>query len=457
MASTTIKQLEIRPETSWCEIDTSVGLPAADSTLTGWQTVEFIDASQVTVMGESKQDPGSAARAGYYTNPAEPLIATGDIPCKSGTMTLDFYLRPSGTNANSDDGLRALFGTRMVYDDASLPTPETVSSVTLDSTGSHLTMGAATSLAAGDVILMIPSAGGVAHYGFVVSASGTSVDTTPALPAGVSIAFAQKLSQWKIPTASGDPVYNGVSSPSCTIRAIGDGWKSVAYGCTLTGLTLTGTGDDTRAVHCTATIDLAFVIDSTGSFTPMPVTDPLGGRIEHSLASPLLGGVTKTLQSMMTADDSGDGNDSAISGACVDEWTLTLTWTCDTLNCGSFWIGRGPLEASALECTLQTLLAKAAGGTGSTDTLMDSILPQWEQGKLRSLILGFDASAEDGSSNNGTGGCIALLGAGIQDGSFLTIDEGKGFQRVSVTWNAGPYGRLSTASDNIIFALAIGG
>lgn len=456
MGATTIKQLEIRPETTWAELDTATGIPAAASGLTGWETVEFIDAAQVTVLGETKQDPGSAARAGFYQNPPEPLIGTPpeyESP-KSGSMTLDFYLRPSGGGA-INVGLRRLFGTRMALTDANSPSEENISSYTSSSTGSTLTMGSATALAAGDTVIILPDGGGVVYYAHVMTASGTTVLVTPALPTGLALEYLIKLSTWTVPTAGGDPVYNGTSSPSVTLRATGAGWQSIAYGCTLTALTITGTGDDTRAIHCTATIDLAYVRDDfSATHTPAPATSHHGGAIEHSLGSPLSAGADISAAAMLTADDAGDAIDTRLPGACVDEWTLTMTWTTDQLTCGSYYIGRGPLEASALELTLTTTLARAAAGVNSTVSLIGEVKGQWEAAALRTLVLGFDAPAEDGQANRGSGGCIMLTAAGIQDGSFLTVDEGKGFQRVAVTWTMGPYGRHS-AADNNSFILAL--
>lgn len=456
MGATTIKQLEIRPETTWAELDTATGLPVAASGLTGWETVEFIDASQVTVLGETKQDDGSAARAGFYVNPPEPLIGPPpeyEAP-KSGSMTLDFYLRPSG-GGSINAGLRRLFGTRMALADAGGPAEEQIASYASSSTGSTLTMSAATALAAGDTVIILPDGGGVVYYAHVMTASGTTVLVTPALPSGLGLEYLIKLSTWTVPTAGGDPVYNGTSSPSVTLRATGDGWQSIAYGCTLTALTITGTGSDTRAVHCTATIDLAYVRDDfNATFKPAPATSHHGGAIEHSLGSPLSAGADVSVSAMLTADDTGDAIDTQLPGACVDEWTLTMSWTTDQLTCGSYYLGRGPLEASALELTLATTLARAAAGVNSTVSLIGELEGQWDFAALRTLVLGFDAPAEDGQANRGSGGCIMLTAAGIQDGSFLTVDEGKGFQRVAVTWTMGPYGRHSAATNNS-FILAL--
>lgn len=453
MASTTIKQLEIRSELTWAEIDGSLGQPVSDTTLTNWETVEFLDASQVTVLGEAIQDPGTAARAGFYQNPPSPVLTSQNIPIKSGTMTIDFYLRSTG-NYTFDGGLRKLFATRMDHADNVGSSATEITSVTSSTDGSTLALDDPTAVAAGDMVMCFPTNGGVTHYAHVMTASPDPVLVTPALPASFTAGYCLKISEWSVPAAGGDPVYNGISSPSVTIRATGDGWKSVAYGCTLTNLTITGSGEDGRPIKCTATIDLPFVIDTLGSYVPAPVTD-VHGIIEHSLGSPLAVGVAKSVSAMTTADDEGDAQDSNISGACTDEWTLTLNWTCDQMTCGSTYLGRGPLEASDLELTLQTTLARAAAGVNSTNTLISTIRSQWEQSQLRTIVLGFDSKEIDDGTNFGTGGCIAILAAGVQDSSFLTIDEGKGFQRVAVTWTAGPYGRHSTSSNNKLFALAL--
>lgn len=380
-------------------------------------------------------------RSGYYANAPEPLVTGGNKPVKRGTLSIDFYLRPANTdNPLYDGGLNLLFGTRFFYETGGGESAEITAvsnnTITFESNFANV----------GQVLRITPSEGGPSFYCHVISFdSVTNVYTVIPSLAGLVNAgdTAYTMYDFRLPSRGGDPVKNGgsdplneSSQPTVCFRLTGDGWRQVCYGCALTALTMTGTGTDSRAVKCTATIDVAYAED-VSPVENYPLPERIGGRILHSLAAPLVMSTKYTTEAPTAADASSPGQ-------CVDSWTLTLNWTCEGSTCGNTYIGRAPLEATNLEASLDLIL-------GGTEALSD-LTTQWQGGQKRAISLGFDASY--GFSNSG--GCVLIPAAVISDGTVSTVDLGAGFVRTHVILAPGLM-TLDASGDNPMIQIGLGG
>ena len=420
MSSSSIRSLEIAKESSYCSLGSN-GVPSTSGL--SFQAVEFIDASQVTPVSDTVLDQPNGARGGLYANPPEILQTTSGTIIKRGTMTIDFYLRSSGSSAITD-GIRALLGTRFV---SSSPT-ENKSTVSSASSNS-IVVGMASFAAVGDIIGVQKSPDAPTYYAHVLTTSSATNQTTitvdPPLTGLVNASDKiSVLNDFRLPSFGGDPLKNGGSSPYNTsqpptvaLRIIGDGWSQVCYGCQMTGLTISGTDGDSRAVKCSATINVACAIDS-GSGTPV-VGQKYGGPIEHSLAAPI------TISSGFTTTAPTSSITSS-TPPCVDQWTLTLTWTCESSACGNIWVGKAPLEAVSMEASLDVML----GGTSKQASLVTEL----KAGEYVGVSLGFSGDMDGQTS----GGAVVIPAAFVSDGSVSTVDLGAGFVRTHCVFGIGP-------------------
>ncbi len=436
MASSNIRALEIAPEPTYCNL--SDGIPSTEGL--DFQAVEFIDASQITPISDTFEDT-EGGRSGYYANAPEPLVTGGNKPVKRGTLSIDFYLRPAASfDPISDGGLNLLFGTRFLLSagggELAVITAVSDNTLTFESNFAEV----------GQVLRITPTEGGPSFYCHVVSFnSSTHVYTViPSLEGLVSAGdTAFTMYDLRLPSKGGDPVRSGgheplneSSQPTVCLRLTGDGWRQVCYGCALTALTMTGTGTDSRAVKCSATIDVAYAED-VSPVENYPLPEKIGGRILHSLAAPLVMSAKYTTAAPTASYASNPGQ-------CVDSWTLTLNWICEGSTCGNTYIGRAPLEATNLEASFDLVL-------GGTQALSD-LTTQWQGGEKRAISLGFDATYD----YNASGGCVLIPAAVISDGTVSTVDLGAGFVRTHVILAPGLM-TLDASGDNPMIQIGLGG
>lgn len=436
MASSNIRALEIAIEPSYCNL--SNGIPS--TTGLTFQSVEFIDAAQVSPISETMQESEEGGKGGYYGIAPDVVQTSGGQIIKKGEITLDFYLRARGPS-NLIDGLRALLGTRFALNDK-----ESATAAITATSSNTITVDESSFAEVGDVIAVQSYNNSPCFYTHVIdTTAGTNSTILTVAPSLYGVVQADDvvkvLADFRLPTFGGDPVRTGSSSPysttsfpTCCIRLTGDGWRQVCYGCQLTALTISGTDGDSRAVKLSATVNVAYAED-TAAATP-PVGVRYGSQIEHSLASPLMVSESYLSAAPTTAI-------TASAQPCVDEWTLTLTWTCESSNCGNLWLGKAPLEAVGLEASLDMYL----GGTTQQTNLMN----QFKDSEYCAISLGFNADlTEDGQ----TAGAVIIPAAYIANGSVSTVDLGSGFIRTHVEMGIGP-NNIDASGDKPMFQLAI--
>lgn len=419
MASTQIKGLEIAFEPTFANLSVSSGYPTSSGL--DFVPCEFIDASQLVQGGETLQDQTVKSSAGFGGTAPEALLTASGKIIKRGTLTLDFYLRSNPETLR--DGLAGLLATRMNLDSNSAYVVGAAPAIS----GNVVTSEAGVAATGTDVVLFRNTDEDCsASYAHCVSvANTTSYTVTPGFgTVALEDATMRGLRSYYQPSLGGDKVAKTANS-TVAIRITGDGWRSTCYGCSLTALTMSS-AEDSRAVRCSATVDCAFIDDEVGEFT-IEYPEVTAGKIFHCLNAPLRFGELYSTSTSIGAS----AENSAVTGACVDEWSLTMTWTCEATNCSNYYIGRGPLEASALEVDLSLVL----GGVGS---IYETLVNQWKEGKYSTIILGFsgDVSACEG-------GCVTIPAAYVKEGTVSNINMGKGFQRTSASFGAGSYLRDS--------------
>lgn len=408
MSSTSIRRLEIATETSFCGLSGTSASPSI-SGLT-FDAVDFLDVSQIFCEGEVVADDPSAARGGGYTLPQRPLATSGTTPNKRGSFSFDFYLRPWALSATK--GIPALLKTRFAY------TSATGSSTISTLSTNAVTPSAACGAALGGICACETDAG-QNIYGVVCSyTSATSFSVTP------------QLGQRGVTT--GDPIQccpllslptQGMPSATSTvaIKITGATWSQVLYGCSLTGLSMSGS-TDSRGVRCTATIDVAYVGDTFAPSTSNTIgTTTTDGNLDifHQLSSPIGIGDAYGLGSSFS---SGEAAVLYSSAPCVDEWTLNIEFTTAFSNCGNYVVGRGPAEVTDVAASLELTF----GGQAAITELRN----QWLAEQARTVVLGF-------SSANGAQGAVALPAAVITDGMDQP-DVSSEIVKTKVTFGAGP-------------------
>lgn len=409
MSSTSLRSIEIATETSFCGLTSSTPHPTATG-LT-FTAIDFLDAGQLIVEGDPLLDDPSGMIGGGYSMPARPVEAGGSTVVR-GSFSFDFYLRPWGSTAK---GIPELLKTR--FDTGSGSSSSTISTAT--SASQAVTTGASVTTAAGGVCAVETTTETIL-FGYVCAyTSGTSFVLTPNIVSrgadvGDSIDGCWTL---KLPTA-GLPA----TSATCAIRITGDNWSQTLYGCSLTSLTMSGSSDS-RAVRCTATIDVAFVSTQISSSTPLTSAPDQTLGVLHQLNSPLALSTTFALGS--PSFGSGFAPNSAtqtLPGQCVDEWSLSIEFNTAFSSCGSFGVGRSRAETTSITTTLEMHL----GGSG----LYSAINNQWIGETACNLILGF-------TSSDGGRGAIVIPAAIVSEFTPAP-DVGSDFVRTAVTFAPGP-------------------
>lgn len=409
MSSTQLRSIEIATETSFCGLTTTNSTP----NVTGltFTAIDFLDAGQLIVEGEPLLDDPSGLIGGGYSMPARPVV-NGTNPIVRGSFSFDFYLRPWASAAK---GIVELLKTR--FDQVSGSGSSTIATGT--SSSQAITTAASVTTSAGGVCAA-ESDNGATLYGYVCGySSGTSFSLTPNIIARGAATSDTLNACWtlKIPSA-GLPT----TTSTCAIKIKGDNWSQTLYGCTLTSLSMTGSSDS-RAVRCTATVDVAFVESSVASSTPITASGDLTLGVYHQLSSPLALSTTFALgDSGFTSGYANNSSTTSLPGQCVDEWNLNIEFNTAFSSCGSYSLGRGKAETTSINTTLEL----SVGGTA----LYSALQLQWREQKACNLILGFTAS-------DGGQGAIVFPAAVVSEFNAAP-DVGSDFVRTTITMAPGP-------------------
>lgn len=412
MPSSAIRRLEIAGESSYMSRG-SDGEPSIDGL--NFESVELANATSVVAIGNTQTLDVDTSSGGFGHVPGEALMdPVSGLPVRSGSMSIEFYLR--GGLQTAKKGLRRLLSSRLKTTSASA----SVGSASVSTAG---VVTVSTALGSGKFdAYTLPD--GRVTYGITTNSSGavtpaTQHDTGYTGRGITATSGTSLLSQWEQPSSGGDPIPLG--SGTVALRLTGDGWQQVCFGCAMTALTITADGDG-RAIKCTATVDCPYVAD-----IPMEdIVDPdwptvTEGPVLHSLGSPLL---------CYDGQATGD-NPTWDEAYCVASWTLTMTWTTAGSACGSFWAGRAPLEATALDTTLQMTIGHPS------DISRDFFAGAWQGGHKISITLPFGGDLSSGASPRPWGGAIVIPAAYVSNGDVLIPDLGSDAIQTTVELKAG--------------------
>lgn len=393
MPSSAIRRLEIASETSYMSRGAN-----GEPSITGlsFESVELADASQIVAVGNTQTLTVDTSSGGFGHVPGEALVdPISGLPVRSGTMTIDFFLRGGILTAKS--GLRRLLSSRLKLTDAAA----TVTSASIDS---------------GEAVVSAPLAAGRfdaytlpdgrVTYGITTDAAGSvtpvlSFDTSYTGRGVSATSGTSRLAQWDQPASGGDPI--SIGSGTVALRITGDGWQQLCFGCAMTALSITADGDG-RAIRCSATVDVPYVEDvAEGDIVTPAWPTVVDGPVLHSLGSPMI--IT-------------DPNDTFNwdNAPCVASWTLNLNWTTAGSACGSYWAGRAPLEATALEATLQMTIGHPSAE--SRQMLADA----WQSGSSLAVTIPFGGSLSASASPRPWGGAIVIPAAYITNGDVILPD-----------------------------------
>lgn len=416
MPSSAIRRLDIAEETTYMSRDAN-GEPSADG-LT-WEPCELADATAIVAVGDTTTVAVNTATGGFGTNPGEAVIDPGtSAPVKSGTMTIDFYLRGGLTSTNlGSSGLRRLFSSRMRYQ--SINVANNAACAVTD--GGVLTTANTPQI--GDIIpYTLP--GGRVTYGAAPAAS-TTVSAKPPMETDDSFTATSierksdgtgRSALWSVLATGGDPVTYGTGTVA--LRVTGDGWQQLIFGASLTALTITAEAEG-RGIRCSCTVDCPCVIDVAPNEIDQPDwATAVGSPILHSLGSPF--------RIHIPNSDTSDPA-SAEAAWCVSAWTLTLTWTTAGAACGTYWTGRAPLEATSLDASLQMTI-----GHPSEQSRLE-LTEAWAERKLIQLLLPFGGSISSVAGKS-YGGAIFIPAAYVTDGTVTNPDLGSDAIQTTVTF-----------------------
>lgn len=409
MSSSQLRSIEIATESTFCGLSASSTQP--NSTGLSFTAVDFLDAGQLIVEGDVVSDDPSGLLGGGYTNPARPVALSGSVLSR-GSFSFDFYLRPWGP---SDTGIPELLKTR--FDTGTGASGSTISTGTTSTQA--ITTSAAVTTSAGGVCSVITD-DGTTLYGYVCAySSGTSFTLTPNVISRGAAIGDDIDGCWtlKIPTA-GLPA----TTSTCCIRIKGNNWSQELYGCTLTSLTMAGSSDS-RAVRCTATVDVAAISTAVTSTTPLTVAADSALGVLHQLNSPLALSTTFALNPGSFASGFANNTSTAtLPSQCVDEWSLSVEFNTAFSSCGSYVVGRSKSETTSINTTLELHV----GGTA----LYSALQTQFKDQKACNLILGMTANDEGR-------GAIVIPAAVISEFTPAP-DLGSDFVRTAVTFASGP-------------------
>ena len=405
MPSSSIRRLDIAAEASYMNRDPATGEP----TTTGldWLPCEIADATQITAIGDTTTTAVNTSTGGFGTQPGDPLLDPNqdflgdpDLPIKSGTLTVDFFLRSGSSDEwfAPDQATKIILTSRLAFAFFGMGQRTGIPMTT----GGQITLSSAPN--AGDVVTYsLPD--GRMSYGLAVAANVTQ---TLAPKETFSAAYnAQTISRetgggvmgatYEIPAVGGDPITYG--EKTFALRITGDGWQQIAFGCAMTALSITAEAEG-RAIRCSATIDCPFIVDVFGGDIETPDWPTATGSVFHSLGSPFV---------VAIAGESAAANWN--NAYCVSSWTLNLNWTTSGAACGSYWSGRAPLEATSLDASLELTI-----GHPSTES-REFFSTAWANSSKLQVILPFG-----GSWDTPSGGCIAIPGAYVTDGAVSNPD-----------------------------------
>jgi hypothetical protein len=437
MPSSSIRFLEIAQEPSFCCLNN--GYPDA-SLLTGvyaFQSIEFTDASQLVSIGEATQTEVNDTNASWgKLAPEADLDGHGD-PMVGGSLSFDVYLRSTGGAATGADyGVKKLLQTRLLsYDrhtQLNVDAPSDISSVSSSGfvTSDHAEF-------ASDPVAIVKNDNEQSLPLYITSSDNTNTepyvwDTTFASAGSDKVL---PLTYYYLPSGGGDPL---PTHPTVALRITGDGWCKIAFGCSLTALTLTMDGDN-RAIKMSLTVDMTAVFE----VTPVPTVARAivqDGAILHQLGAPLI--VGKSYSSAVPSDGSGAPDPTIANAYCIDSMTLSLTWTAEGYACGSYYLKHSPLEAVSLDTSLQLSI-------GGIDA-QQQFLANWKDraDNYCYLAIGFG-----GDITENEGGAIIIPAAFVKDPGVWNVDAGSSYLKTNVTFDLG-FNQIVSGGPAIIIGLA---
>lgn len=412
MPSSAIRQLDIAPESSYMSRGSN-GEP--DASGLDWEPCELADASAVVAIGTTQTLDYNTATGGFGHAIGEALVdPVSGAPVRTGTITIDWYLRGGITAANS--GLRRLLSSRLLLqtNNASAVAVSVTTAGVASFTGATPVKGRPIAYALSD---------GRVTYGIASNTTGSSL---PARTYASNISGSRgvapasggtvQLSQWVQPADGGDPIAFGTGT--VVLRLTGDGWQQLCFGCALTALTITADGDG-RAIRCSATVDCPYVVDvPSGSIDQPEWPDPNEGPVLHALGSPAVIGAAYY-------------NEGSSTAPCVSTWSVSLTWTTAGAACGSYWAGRAPLEATALDTQVSITIGHPA------EALRSILASYWQSGSKFGLELPFGGDVSAGASPRPWGGAIIIPNAYVTSGDVLIQDLSADAIQTTATLSAG--------------------
>lgn len=434
MPSSAIRRLDIAAEASYMNRDAESGEPSEDG-LT-WLPCEIADATQITAIGDTTTTATNTASGGFGIQPGDPLLnpreneyGYANTPIKSGTLTVDFYLRAGGDSSYG----AASQATRLIL----LSRLSGANVESFEGAGAMTTAGQLTlpNAPAKNDIAAFALPDGRMSYGMATSASanqtlqpkgnftsGYTASTFSRKTGGSQIA-----NTYSLPSVGGDPIPYGTGT--FALRITGDGWQQIAYGCAMTALSITAEAEG-RSIRCSATIDCPYIVDVPSSDITVPDWPTGGGVVLHSLGSPFVVAANNNTPVEWN------------NAYCVSAWTLNLNWTTAGAACGSYWFGRAPLEATSLEASLDLMIGHPAGNS------RDFFAEAWENKSKLQIILPFG-----GNWSTPSGGCIAIPAAFVTDGSVTNPDLSADAIQTQVT--LGLSNDDSAAGFNFLFKLLV--
>ena len=427
MPSSAIKRLEIAKESSYCNRNSS-GVPS--TTGLTFAPVEFADAAQVVAVGNTTTTQATASHPGFVTYPGDPLIdPTVDQAVRSGTLTIDFYLRGGLTSSTESQSLLLLFGTRLrrKYESATYAATTTISTAGQPTFGSSVTFPAffGYNLPDGRVSYGVTTSTGATPAAEPRPSYDSALTTAAIYPGGSGTGY---IAGYYVQAGGGEQALDySTGRYTVALRISGDGWQQVCYGCSLTALTISADGDG-RAIKCSCTIDCPCVLDVE---TPVAGTWPTvsGGPVLHSLGSPAV------------INAAGSATDFE-TPQCISQWSLSLAWTTAGAACGTYWQGRAPLEGTNLDAQLTLTIGRDAAES------REFFAEAWKNRTPIGLSLPFGGQITSGT--NKFGGALVFPAAYVANGDVLIQDVSSDLIQTNVT-----LGLTGTAAAQALFMLGV--
>lgn len=413
MPSSAIRQLDIAPESSYMSRGVD-GEP--DPSGLDWEACELADASAVVAIGSTQTLEYNTATGGFGRPVGEALIdPVSGKPVRSGTMTIDWYLRGGIANGSANEGLRWLLSSRLLAQ-----TNNALVGSASVTTGGVVTVTGATAVKGRPLAYTYTD--GRVTYGIASSTSGANLPTRTygaaitgrgIVPASTGTA---SIKQWVQPATGADPITYGENTVA--LRLTGDGWQQLIFGASMTALTISADGDG-RAIRCSATVDCPYVVDvDPGDIVTPDWPAPDEGPVLHALGSPAVVGAAYD-------------NENGSTAPCISTWSVGLTWTTAGSACGSYWSGRAPLEATALDTQISITIGHPA------EDLRQILASYWEAGSQFGLELPFGGDLSASASPRPWGGAIIIPAAYVTSGDVLIQDLSGDAIQTTATLTAG--------------------